>query len=396
MQDFLLNRHDRAFRAELRRFLADTLAPAAAGIERDDDPAAATAVVAAFGRAGYLRLLFPDHYRGALEAPGLTHVTILSEEISYLNYAVDAAVGAVLSAAFVLHRYARSEIQDRWLPPLLDGEVRGAVAVSEPDAGSDTGALRTQVRRDSRTGEWVVRGLKRYIADASLAEVYIVYGVEQPEAPPPRRLTAVLVPAGTPGLSFPRTYKLVGRRGSVVGDVQFDDCRVPAAYGLGEPGEGARIMRSMFNFERIKLGGGGLGMARAAFDLALEHARQRDAFGQKLAAKQLIWSSIAEMSLRIEAAELLVHRAAKLYDSGVPQGAIAQEASMAKLAGTELANFCADTAVQILGGAGICRELSRGEQLYRDARALKIVGGTSEMQRYLIASSHLKGLRLNL
>jgi alkylation response protein AidB-like acyl-CoA dehydrogenase len=184
----------------------------------------------------------------------------------------------------------------------------------------------------------------------------------------------------------------MGRRGCVVGEVELDDCRVPASHVLA----GTGILAGMFNFERILLGGSGLGVARSAFEIACEHAQAREAFGEKLGAKQLIWSKIAEMSWRIDAAELLTYRAAKLYDQGVTGKDLMKPAAIAKLVATETATLCADATVQILGGDGLTKEYGRAEQIYRDARALPIVGGTSEMARYLIAARDMPGLKPNL
>ena len=188
----------------------------------------------------------------------------------------------------------------------------------------------------------------------------------------------------------------MGRRGCIVGELALQECRVPAENLLGNLHEGARIMRDMFNFERIILGGSGVGVARSAFDIAQKHARTRIVFGQPLGAKQLTWDKIANMSWRLESAALLTYRAAKLYDQGLEGKAVMKEAAMAKLVATETANFCADTTVQILGGDGLTKEYGRAEQIYRDARALTIVGGTSEMAKYLIAASALPDIKLNL
>jgi alkylation response protein AidB-like acyl-CoA dehydrogenase len=188
----------------------------------------------------------------------------------------------------------------------------------------------------------------------------------------------------------------MGRRGCVVGEVAFDRCRVPADHLLGDENSGGRIMVGMFNFERIILGGSGLGVARSAFDIAQAHAQTREAFGEKIGCKQLVWSQIAGMSCRLDAAELLTYRAAKLYDSGVAGKNLMKPAAMAKLVATETATYCADRTVQILGGDGITKEFGRAEQIYRDARALPIVGGTSEMAKYLIAVADLPSIKLNL
>lgn len=396
MRDFLLTGEDRAFRAEVRDFLARELFPRAAAIEEHDDWEAVKATVRALGDAGYLTLMFHDLYHGALSAPGLTHATILSEEAAYLNYAFETTIATALSCAYPLHRHAATEVRDRFLEPIVAGRMVGAICVTEPEAGSDTARMDTAIRLDAARNEYVIRGRKRYISNAAVADVYIVYGVTDPQAPAGKGLGAVVVPKGTPGMSFPRRYTFMGRRGCVVGEVEFDDCRVPAGHLLGKPDEGMRIMVGMFNFERIILGGSGLGVARSAFDIAQAHVQEREAFGQKLGCKQLVWSTIADMSWRLDAAELLTYRAAKLYDAGTPPRALMKPAAMAKLVATETATYCADRTVQLLGGDGLTREYGRAEQIYRDARALPIVGGTSEMARYLIASADLPGLKPNL
>ena len=396
MRDFLLDADDRAFRAEVRAFLQRELAPRTAAIEDNDDWNAIKTVVAALGEAGYLRLMFADLYRGTLAKPGLTHATILSEEASYLNYAFETTIATALSCAYPLHRHASAAVRERYLTGIVDGRVVGAIGVTEPDAGSDTSRLATRIHLDHARDEWVINGRKRYISNAGVADVYIVYGVTDPSVKPGKGLSAVVVPAATEGLSFPRRYTFMGRRGCVVGEVAFDDCRVPSDHLLGERDGGMRVMTEMFNFERIILGGSGLGVARSAFDIAVAHAQRREAFGAKLGAKELIWSDVAEMSWRIDAAELLTYRAAKLYDAGTKPRGLMKAAAMAKLVATQTATHCADRAVQILGGDGLTKEYGRAEQIYRDARALPIVGGTSEIVRYLIATADLPDIRPEL
>ena len=396
MRDFLLDDADRAFRAEVRAFLARELAPRVAAIEEHEDWNTVRDVVRAIGEAGYLRLMFKDLYQGGLDAPGLTHATLLSEEAAYLNYAFETTIATALSCAYPLHRYAEPAVRERYLPGIVEGREIGAIAVTEPNVGSDSAGMETRIEHDAGNDEWVIDGFKRYISNASVADTYLVYGITNPAVPAQKGMSVVVVPNGTAGMSFPRTYRFMGRRGCVVGEVAFEGCRVPAENLLGERDGGFRIMLSMFNFERIILGGSGLGVARSAFDIATRHAQSRESFGQKLGCKQLIWDMVAEMSWRLDAAELITYRAAKLYDRGVAGKELMREAAMAKLVSTEVANVCADRTVQILGGDGLTKEYGRAEQLYRDARALTIVGGTSEMAKYLIASRDLPEIRPNL
>lgn len=396
MKDFLLNDTDRAFRSEVRQFLQRELAPRMADIEDRQDWSAVKQVVRSLGAAGYLRLMFADLYRGTLKKPGLTHATILSEEAAYLNYAFETTIATALSCAYPLYHFANQELRERYLSPMLDGEAIGAICVTEQHVGSDSAAMETRIDFDEKTNEWVINGFKRYISNASVADVYIVYGMTGHGDKPQAGMTAIAVPNTALGIHFPRNYTFMGRRGCIVGEVEFKDCRVPADHLLGERDGGFRIMLGMFNFERAILGGSGLGVARSAFDIAIAHAQQRKTFGQYLGCKQLIWDKIATMSWRIDSAELLTYRATKMYDAGVDGKALMKEAAMAKLVSTETANFCANETVQILGGDGITKEYGRAEQIYRDARALTIVGGTSEMAKYLIASRDLPEIKINL
>lgn len=396
MRDFLLDEHDQAFRAAARDILRRELLPRAPAIEDRDDWGAIKTVVRALGEAGYLKLMFADLYQGPLPRPGLTHATILSEEAAYINYAFETTIATALSCAYPLHRHAAATIRERYLPGIVEGRMVGAICVTEPGAGSDTSRMQTGIEFDAASREYVINGRKRYISNAGVADVYIVYGVTDPSSPPGKGLSAVVVPSTTPGISFPRRYTFMGRRGCVVGEVAFDNVRVPDDHLLGDVNGGGRIMVGMFNFERIILGGSGLGVARSAFDIAQEHAQTREVFGEKLGCKQLVWSQIADMSCRIDATELLTYRAAKLYDTGVSGKQLMKPAAMAKLVATETATYCADRTVQILGGDGITKEFGRAEQIYRDARALPIVGGTSEMAKYLIAVADLPRLKPNL
>ena len=397
MQDFLLDDQDRAFRAEAKAFFARELEPLAQAIEDRQDWDAVKRVVRTLGEAGYLKLMFRDLYQGNLTAPGLTHATLLSEEAAAVNYAFETTIATALSCAYPLHRYATDAVRERYLSGIVDGREIGAIGVTEPNVGSDSAGMETRIEFDDANDEFVINGFKRYISNASKADTYIVYGITDPAVAAQKGMSAVVVPDGTPGMSFPRSYTFMGRRGCVVGEVRFDNCRVPADHLLGELNQGFRIMLGMFNFERIILGGSGLGVARSAFEIAQKHAQQRVSFGQKLGCKQLIWDKIAEMSWRIDAAELLTYRAAKLYDAGeLKPKELMKPAAMTKLVATETANYCADATVQILGGDGLTKEYGRAEQIYRDARALTIVGGTSEMAKYLIASVDLPELKPNL
>ena len=397
MKDFLLNNEDIAFREEVSHFLLAELGPLATAIEDAKDWSAITGAVEKLGRAGYLKLMFEDLYQGTLRRPGLTHATILSEEASAINYAFETTIASALSCAYPLHRYALDPIREKFLPGLVAGREIGAICVTEPNVGSDSAGMETLIEFDGANDEFVINGFKRYISNSGKADTYIVYGITNSDVPPQKGMSALVVPNGTSGMTFPQNYTFLGRRGCVVGEVKFTDCRVPASNLLGKLDHGFGIMLDMFNFERIILAGAGLGVARSAFEIAKQHAQSRESFGEKLGAKQLIWDMIVEMSWRIDSAELLTYRASKLYDSGKHHAkALMKPASMAKLVSAETAVFCSDRTVQVLGGDGYTKDFGRAEQIYRDARALPIVGGTTEMVKYLIACVDLPNIKPGL
>ncbi|MGH6611893.1 MAG: acyl-CoA dehydrogenase family protein, partial [Burkholderiaceae bacterium] len=210
MRDFLLDDQDRAFRAAVRDVLQRELLPRTQTIEDNDDWSAIKAVVRALGEAGFLKLMFADLYRGPLQKPGLTHATILSEEAAHINYAFETTIATALSCAYPLHRHAAAEIRQRYLPGIVDGKIVGAICVTEPEAGSDTSRMQTKIEHDAARREYVINGRKRYISNAGVADVYIVYGVTDPAAAPGKGISAVVVPSAARGLSFPRRNTFIG------------------------------------------------------------------------------------------------------------------------------------------------------------------------------------------
>ena len=385
-----------AFRTRLAEVLAREVAPRCDAIERDDDWSASQAAARALGDAGLLGTLFPEHAPQRPVATGLGAAALVHEQLAYLNYGLVSGVATTLSAAVAIDRFADEALRRRFLPELVGGRMFGAICFTEREVGTDAAAMSTRLAYDAARDEWVIDGFKRYISNAGVAGVYVVWGRSRDDVASQQGMSTLLVPADTPGLAVQRRYHFMGRRGCVVGEVEFRNCRVPASYLLGARDGGFRVMLSAFNFERILVGAAGLGVARSAFDLACRHVQTREVFGEKLGCKQLAWERIAQMSWRIEATRLLVHDAARQYDAGVAARQLMKPASMAKLVGSEAANYCADATVQLLGGDGLTQEYGRAEQIYRDARALPIVGGTNEIAKYLIACSDLPEIKPSL
>ncbi|HEV7784067.1 MAG TPA: acyl-CoA dehydrogenase family protein [Thermoanaerobaculia bacterium] len=274
-----------------------------------------------------------------------------------------------------------SEAQHRaWLPRVATGEVIPAFALSEAEAGSDVAAMTTTARKDAEG--WVIDGEKTWISNAGLADFYIVF-CRLPEAGE-KGFGCFLVEAANPGLKVTARIDVLAPH--PLGTITFQDCRVPAEALIGEPGKGLKVALATLDVFRSTVGAAALGFARRALDEALAWTRSRRAFGKNLADFQLTQARLADMAVEVDAAALLVYRAAWTRDAGAER--VTREAAMAKLFATEAAQRVIDGAVQLLGGRGVVAG-SPVERLYREVRALRIYEGTSEIQRLVIAGQLL-------
>jgi len=269
----------------------------------------------------------------------------------------------------------------RYLPPVMRGERIAAFALSEPQAGSDVGAIATSAKRVS--GGWQLDGTKTWISNGGLADHYVVFA-RTGEAPGTKGLSALMVDAGNPGLEIAARIPVIAPH--PLATLRFEGCRVPDGALLGAPGEGFRIAMATLDVFRTTVGAAALGFARRALDEALTRVRSRDVFGKPLAQYQLTQAKIAEMALAVDAAALLVYRAAWTKDTTDTRAT--REAAMAKLYATESAQQVIDAAVQLFGGSGVVSGATV-ERLYREIRALRIYEGTSEIQKLVIAGTLL-------
>jgi len=368
---------------ELRAFVARTAARvlcplAEAWGERDEMN---WDLVRALGKEGVFPLLVPSRYGGSLEGPfrAMT-LCLVREELARCCPPAEElfAIQGLGSYPILL---AGSEAQKaRYLPPIARGEQVPAFALTEPEAGSDAAGLTTAATREG--DGWRLRGEKRFISNAPVADVYVVFARTEPERGT-RGISAFLVEKGTPGLSGRPMHTLAPH---VIGELAFD-CRLPASSLLGPLNEGWRIAMGTLDVFRASVGAQAVGLAQAAFDLSVAHARSRVQFGEPIARFQAIQMKLADMATEIRAARLLVYSAARLKDSGAER--VTLESSMAKLYATEMAHRVVDQAVQIHGGAGVLRG-HPVERLYREARAGRIYEGTSEIQRLIIARHLLR------
>ena len=272
------------------------------------------------------------------------------------------------------------ELKTRVLPRLASGEWLAAFALSEPEAGSDLRAMRTQARRDG--DEWVIDGAKNWITNAGVADVYVVFAVTDRDAPGSRGISAFVVEADRPGLSVGRLEHKMGMRGSPTGAPVLDGVRVPAANLIGEAGEGFKIAMRTLDHSRLGIAAQALGIAQGATDYAVAYARERIAFGQPLIDLQGIQFKLADMETRCAAARELLYRAAAKAERG--ERDLGKYSAMAKLFCSDVAMEVTVEAVQVLGGYGYVTEYPV-ERMMRDAKLTQIYEGTNEIQRVVIA-----------
>jgi acyl-CoA dehydrogenase len=275
--------------------------------------------------------------------------------------------------------FGSREQKQAFLGPVMRGESIAAFALSEPQAGSDVAAIATTARRDG--GGWVLDGTKTWISNGGIADHYVVFA----RTGTGKHLSAFIVDAATKGLEVASRIQVIAPH--PLATLKFNACRVPASALLGEPGEGFKIAMATLDVFRTTVGAAALGLARRALDEAVQRSRERQVFGKPLAEHQLTQARIAEMALEVDAAALLVYRAAWTRD--VLGRRITRESAMAKLYATEAAQRVIDSALQLFGGTGVVSGMPV-ETLYREIRALRIYEGTSEIQKLVIAGTVLK------
>jgi acyl-CoA dehydrogenase len=339
--------------------------------------AAARRLVAALGKAGFLAAVVPASFGGRSEALDVRTICLAREILARHEGLADFcfAMQGLGSAAISL--FGTPEQQRRFLPAVGKGEAIAAFALSEPDAGSDVGAMTTRAEPDGDA--WVLHGTKTWISNAGLADFYVVFA-RAGDAPGSKGLAAFVVGADTPGLRVSERIDVIAPH--PLGTLRLDGCRVGGDRLVGKPGDGFRIAMSVLDVFRASVGAAALGFARRALDEAVERALHRETIGQKLAGYQLIQAKLADMAVAVDAAALLVYRAAWTKDTA--RARVTRESSMAKLFATEAAQQVIDEAVQIFGGIGVVSGVPV-ERLYREIRALRIYEGTSEIQRLVIA-----------
>jgi acyl-CoA dehydrogenase len=308
---------------------------------------------------------------------------LLREALSYSSDLADLAFVMQGLGTYAISQAAPDHVRDFWVSRAAEGKAIAAFALTEPEAGSDVAAIKTTARRDGDT--YVIDGTKRFISNAGIADFYTVFAKTGTQPDGRAQLSAFVVGAKMPGFTVVERTAMLSVH--PIGEIRFSDCRVPAEDMVGSEGEGFLLaMRTLDTF-RASVGAAACGMARRSLDESIRHASNRKQFGRRLAEHQLIQEKLADMVTELDAARLLVYRAAYMKDMGAAR--VSREASEAKLFATEAACRIIDSAVQIHGGSGLVRG-SIVERLYRDIRALRIYEGTSEIQKLVIANQLLK------
>ena len=380
--DFALSAQHEEIRRTVRDFAEREISPVADEMERRGE--FPTEIIHKAAGLGLLGVPYPEEVGGT----GLDSLAyaITIEELSRVSGSVGIIVSAHTSLGCApLFTSGTPEQKERFLRPLASGAKLGAYGLTEAGAGSDSRGTRTRAHRDG--DDWVLTGSKRFITNAGVAEIYIVTAVTDRNAES-GKISAFIVEAGTPGFSIGRMEEKMGLHASNTGELLFDECRVPADNLLGEEGDGDRLFLKTLDGGRIGIGAMALGLAQAAYEAASAYAKERQQFGRPIASFQGIAFKIADMATQIDAARLMVYRAAWLKDRGEPYST---QAAMAKLFASEVARQVTNDAIQVHGGYGYVTEY-RVERYLRDAKLTEIGEGTSEIQRMVIARN-LLGVR---
>lgn len=369
-------------RETMRNFVEKEVAPLAYEIDKEERFPAES--IKRLTEMGLMGITAPVEYGGG--GAGYTEMCIVTEELAVGCLSTSASWGAHATLCVDnIRRNATDQQQKKYLPPLCRGEKIGGLAMTEPSAGSDVMSMK--LRAEDKGDYYLLNGSKIFISNGPVGDIFVVYAKTNPEERA-HGVSAFIVEAEFPGFSRGKKYEKMGWRGSQTGELVFEDCRVPKENLLGEKNKGFLVLMSGLNTERVCMGSQALGIARGAFECALKYAKERIQFGKPLSAFQLIQAKLADMAMEIELAYLMTYKGAAMADLG-QHLEMNLTASYAKLYASEMVMRVTTEAVQILGGYGYMREFPV-ERMMRDAKLMAIGGGTSEVQRLIIAREILK------
>lgn len=373
--EFRFTEEQEMMRKMVQDFARSEIAPLVPKMdEQDEFP---REVIQKMSKLGLMGIPIPEEWGGA-GADFITYILAL-EEISK----VSATVGVILAVhtsvgTMPIVKYGTEEQKKKFVVPLARGEYLGAFALTEPGAGSDASSIRTTARKVG--DKYILNGSKIFITNSKEADVYVTFAVTDPSKGS-KGISAFLVEKDTPGFKVGKKEKKMGLNGSNTCELIFEEAEVPSANLLGSEGQGYEVALSNLAGGRIGIGAQALGIATAAFEYALSYAKERKQFGAPISKLQAIQFKLADMATQIEAARLLIYRAAEMRQNGQE---CKKEASMAKMFASDVAMRVTTEAIQVLGGYGYTREYPV-ERLFRDAKVTQIYEGTNEIQRIVIA-----------
>lgn len=358
-----------------RKCAEDIIAPGAA--ERDKTHEFPKEEVKALGELGLLGMLVPAAYDGA--EVGYLSLALAIEEVAK----ADGAISTIMSVqnslmGTVLIKYCNEDQKQEFLKPIARGELIGAFALTEPQAGSDASSLQTTAVKEG--DHYILNGTKQFITSGKHGDITVVFAVTDKTAGK-KGISAFIVPTGTAGYDASKTEEKMGQNCSDTAQIVLTNCKVPASNLIGEEGDGYKIALANLEGGRIGIAAQSVGMAQAAYEVALQYAQERKTFGKEIFQHQAVSHRLADMATQIEAARLLVWQAASMKDEGKP---CLKEACMAKLFASEMAERVISDAIQTLGGYGYLMDFPL-ERIARDVRVCKIYEGTSDVQRIVIA-----------
>lgn len=349
-------------------------------LEREDEDQHAKEIICQLAEADLLKLVVPASFGGEFDPPDVRSICLARERLCYISGLADLMFAMQGLGSYAITLAGSEQQKQEYLPKVASGEYIAAFAITEPNAGSDTGSMQTIAIKDG--DDYILNGTKRFISNAGIASFYTLFAKTDPTLGN-KGVSAFVVNANTPGITI-KKLKLISPH--PIGELTFNDCRISSSQLLGEPGQGFKLAMRVLDTFRASVGAMALGMGTRALDEAISYAKNRIQFNRPLSDLQATQFKLAEIATELEAARLLVYRAAWLKDKGET---ITREAAMAKLFATESAQRAVDQAVQIHGGSGLVHGVIT-ERLYRDIRSTRIYEGTSEIQKLVIANQILK------
>lgn len=378
--DFELTEDQRMIKEAAGEFAQKRLAPLAQ--EFDEKEEIPKEIYKELSELGYMGMMLPEKYGGS-NLDFISYILVMEEfakACAALEISLSVHNSLVCDAIF---QFGTEPQKEKYLPKLAKGEWIGAYSLTEPSAGTDAGSLKTTALLNK--DYYLINGTKSFVTNGGIADLFVFFALTNPEAKS-KGISCLLVEKNVEGLNIGAKEKKMGIRGSDTRELSFEDCKIPKENLLGEQNHGLRIALTLLDSGRIGVGAQSVGIAQAALDEALEYSKQRVQFGQPICNFQAIQFKLADMATQIDAARLLVYRAAHLKGKNIR---CSVEASMAKVFASEVANMVVNEAVQIHGGYGYMKEYAV-ERYFRDARVTEIYEGTSEAQRIVISKGLLK------